>query len=668
MHERPVKRRDHGLLIRRQVALGDPCLADANTSARSADRADLAACYREYVVTSTPPSDSKFDRTTADEGPQSPQRRAMLRAAAAGGAGLLAVRTASAQTAASPSGQPATLGRQPSFQPDSDATTADVIVETLLAWDVDHVFGMVGDGINPIIEALRRRQDKIRFIGVRHEEAAAFMASGWAKSTGRLGVCVATTGPGAVHLMNGLYDAHFDGAPVLAITGLTFHDLIGTRFQQSVDTSALMQDVALYNTVVTGPRHALTVTDIACRTALGSRGVAHLTVSKDVQGMHFSEDKASSENHGLRTSTAWSRPTPTPARNELQAAADLINAGNRVAIMAGQGALGATAELEQVASRLNAPVAKALLGRTVLPDDSPFSTGGIGHLGTVPSEETMHRCDTVLIIGTTMPWVDSYPKPGAARGVQLDIKAERIGLRFPVEVGLVGDTKETLRALLPLLRQKDDAFLRDIQGSVVQWNALLDRVAATERTPLRPQSVIRAVSDALAPDAIVCLDCGANTHFSARFLTLRRNQQLVATGMLATMAPGLPFAISAQLANPARQVVAIVGDGGFAMLMAEMSTAVKNGLPVKVVLLRNDMLAEVVFEQKELGNPAYGCELGAIDYAQIATACGAEGLRCTSPAGLKPAIDALLRSPRTALLEIHVDPAEPITMPGHLSV
>lgn len=280
----------------------------------------------------------------------------------------------------------------------------------------------------------------------------------------------------------------------------------------------------------------------------------------------------------------------------------------------------------------------------------------------------MHRCDTVLIIGTTMPWVDSYPKPGAARGVQLDIKAERIGLRFPVEVGLVGDTKETLRALLPLLRQKDDAFLRDIQGSVVQWNALLDRVAATERTPLRPQSVIRAVSDALAPDAIVCLDCGANTHFSARFLTLRRNQQLVATGMLATMAPGLPFAISAQLANPARQVVAIVGDGGFAMLMAEMSTAVKNGLPVKVVLLRNDMLAEVVFEQKELGNPAYGCELGAIDYAQIATACGAEGLRCTSPAGLKPAIDALLRSPRTALLEIHVDPAEPITMPGHLSV
>ena len=637
-------------------------------------------------MTSTPPSTSKIDRLSVernerdsqsrhrsvpDEVPQSPARRAMLRAAAVGGAGLLAARAVPAQkteTTATPAGQPETLGRQPPFQPDSDATTADVIVESLLAWDVDHVFGMVGDGINPIIEALRRRRDKIRFIGVRHEEAAAFMASGWAKSTGRLAVCVATTGPGAVHLMNGLYDAHFDGAPVLAITGLTFHDLLGTRFQQSVDTSALMQDVALYNTVVTGPRHALTVTDIACRTALGSRGVAHLTISKDVQGMRLSEDKASTENHGLRTSTAWSRPTPTPSRNELQAAADLINAGSRVAIMAGQGALGATSELEQVAGRLNAPVAKALLGRTVLPDDSPFSTGGIGHLGTVPSEEAMHGCDTVLIIGTTMPWVDSYPKPGAARGVQLDIKAERIGLRFPVEVGLVGDTKETLRALLPLLRQKDDAFLRETQGRVAQWNDLLDRVAATERTPLRPQSVIRAVSDALAPDAIVCLDCGANTHFSARFLRLRRNQQLVATGMLATMAPGLPFAIAAQLANPARQVVAIVGDGGFAMLMAEMSTAVKNGLPVKVIVLRNDLLAEVVFEQKELGNPPYGCELGAIDYAQIANACGAEGLRCTSPAGMRPAVDALLRSTRAALLEVHVDPAEPVTLPGHLAV
>ncbi|MFM0283001.1 thiamine pyrophosphate-binding protein [Paraburkholderia sediminicola] len=603
-----------------------------------------------------------------DDPPQSPQRRSLLRAAAVGGAGLLSTRIATAQTDRSPEGQPANHDRQPAFDPANPSTTADILVQTLLAWDVDHVFGMVGDGINPIIEALRVRQDKIRFIGVRHEEAAAFMASGWAKTTGRLGVCLATTGPGAVHLMNGLYDAHFDGAPVLAITGLTFHDLLGTRFQQSVNTPALMQDVALYNTAVSGPRHALVVADIACRSALGSRGVAHLTIPKDVQSMRLADDKASLENHGLRTSTAWTSPAPTPSLADLQAAAELINAGRRVAILAGQGALGATVELEQVAARLNAPVAKALLGRTALPDDSPYSTGGIGHLGTVPSEETMHRCDTVLIIGSTMPWVDSYPTPGAARGVQVDTKADRIGLRYPVEVGLVGDAKETLRALLPLLRQKDDGFLRESQARVAQWNALLDRVATSERIPLRPQSVIRAISDALAPDAIVCLDCGANTHFAARFLALRRGQQLVATGMLATMGSGLPFSIAAQLANPGRQVVAIVGDGGFAMLMAELSTAVKNRLPVKVFVLRNDMLAEVVFEQKELGNPPYGCELGGIDFAAIAAACGAEGSRCTQPAALKSSIEAVLRAPGPALLEIHVDPAEPISMPGQLKV
>jgi pyruvate dehydrogenase (quinone) len=635
--------------------------------------------YQEHAMTSPPSSRPDAQAAPAanteathglpvarDDAPQSQRRRSILRAAAVGGAGLLSTRIATAQTDSTPPGQPVNHAHQPAFAAADQSTTADIIVQTLLAWDVDHVFGMVGDGINPIIEALRVQQDKIRFIGVRHEEAAAFMASGWAKATGRLGVCLATTGPGAVHMMNGLYDAHFDGAPVLAITGLTFHDLLGTRFQQSVNTPALMQDVSLYNTAVTGPRHALVVTDIACRSALGLRGVAHLTISKDVQAMRLADDKASMENHGLRTSTAWSRPASVPSRDELQAAANVINAGRRVAILAGQGALGATAELEQVAARLNAPVAKALLGRTALPDDSPFSTGGIGHLGTVPSEEAMHQCDTVLIIGSTMPWVDSYPTPGVARGVQVDTKADRIGLRFPVEVGLVGDAKETLRALLPLLRQKDEGFLRESQARVTQWNALLDRVAASERRPLRPQSVIRAISDALAPDAIVCLDCGANTHFAARFLTLRRGQQLVATGMLATMGPGLPFSIAAQLANPGRQVVAIVGDGGFAMLMAELSTAVRNRLPVKIIVLRNDMLAEVVFEQKELGNPPYGCELGGIDFAQVAVACGAEGARCTEPAALRAAVAAMLGSSRASLLEVHVDPAEPITTPGRL--
>ncbi len=604
---------------------------------------------------------------TSDK-PDSPQRRTLLGAAALGSASLLASRRAAAQTdlPGDASGQPLHRLRQPEGGPVDSDTTADIIVNTLLAWDVDHVFGMVGDGINPLIEALRKRRDKIRFIGVRHEEAAAFMASGWAKSTGRLGVCMATTGPGAVHLMNGLYDAHFDGAPVLAITGLTFHDLIGTRFMQSVSTTALMEDVALYNTVVTGPRHALIVTDIACRSALAGRGVAHLTIVKDIQAEPLESDKASMENHGLRTSTNWSRPAPTPSTDDLQSAANLINTGKRVAILAGQGALGATPELEQLASRLNAPVAKALLGRAVLPDDSPFSTGGIGHLGTVPSDEAMHTCDTLLIIGSTMPWIDSYPTPGAARCVQIDMKAERIGLRYPTEIGLVGDTTSTLRALLPMLRQKDDSFLRESQARVKQWNRLLDQVAATQRVPLRPQSVVRTISDAIAPDAIICLDCGANTHFAARFLTLRRGQQLVATGMLATMAPGLPFAIAAQLANPGRQVVAIVGDGGFSMLMAEMSTAVKNQLPIKIFVLRNDALGEVLFEQRELGNPVYGCDLGGIDYAQVAAACGAQGFRCAKPGEVAQAVQATLRASGPALLEARVDAEERPSMPHQL--
>ncbi len=526
---------------------------------------------------------------------------------------------------------------------------------------------MVGDGINSIIEALRTRQDRIRYIGVRHEEAAAFMASGYAKHTGRLGVCLATTGPGAIHLMNGLYDARGDGAPVLAITGLTFHDLIGTHFMQDVDTIKLMESVALYNTAISGPLHALAVSDIACRSALGGRGVAHISVPKDLQMMRLSQDKPSQEYHGLRTSSSWLPPIEVPQADQLRMAAELLNSGRKVAILAGQGALAARAELEQVADRLAAPVAKALLGRAVLPDDSPFTTGGIGHLGTVPSEQAMHECDTLLIVGSTMPWIDFYPKPGDARAVQIDRDAARIGLRYPAEIGLVGDAGATLRALLPLLRANPDrGFLQTAQGRMRNWNALLDRVAATERAPLRPQMVTRQLSDLLAPDAIVSLDTGANTHFAARMIQIRPDQKITVSGQLASMAPGLSFAIAAALAFPGRQSVAVVGDGGFAMLMAELSTAVRLGLPVKIVLLRNDTLSEVQFEQKDLGNPSFGCELGPIDFVKFAEACGADGYRCARPEEVRPTLEAALRSPKTALVEAIVDPNEPPAMPDQL--
>jgi pyruvate dehydrogenase (quinone) len=558
---------------------------------------------------------------------------------------------------------------QPSPEFGPDLTTADIMVETLISWGATHCFGVVGDGINSIIEALRKRQDRIKYVGVRHEEAAAFMASGFAKHTGELGVCVGTTGPGAVHLLNGLYDANMDGAPVVAITGMTFHDLIGTRYQQGVDTTKLMQDVALYNVEVTGPEHAVLVTNRACRVALGDRGVAHITVSKDTQLMRLAADKRSMGNPGARTSSSWMPVVNQPPADQLRAAADVLNSGRRVAILVGQGALNARAEVTEVADRLGAPVAKALLGKAVLADDSPFTTGGIGHLGTAPSSWAMKNCDAVFIVGSTMPWFEYYPKPGQARGVQIDMKPDRIGLRYPVEIGLVGDAKATLGALIPLLQhQSDRSFLEEAQSRMASWNRLLGQIEATSRSPLRPQMVIKAVSDLIADDAVISLDCGANTHFAARNLMLRPGQRLTGTGMMASMAPGLPFAIAGQLAYPSRQSVAIVGDGGFAMLMAEMTTAVQRDLPVKIIVLKNNSLAEVKFEQVQLGNPSFGCDLAPIDFVAFARACGAEGFRCERPEEVRPAIEAALRTPGPALVEAVVDPDEKPTDPDELRI
>jgi pyruvate dehydrogenase (quinone)/pyruvate decarboxylase len=302
-----------------------------------------------------------------------------------------------------------------------------------------------------------------------------------------------------------------------------------------------------------------------------------------------------------------------------------------------------------------------------LPDDSPFTTGGIGHLGTQPSAWAMHHCDTVLILGSTMPWIDSYPKPGQARGVQVDRNPDRIGLRYPVEIGLVGDVKATLTALLPLLQQKADRrFLTEAQSRMRDWNALLDRITSSHRVPLRPQVVVKAVSDLMASNAVVSLDCGANTHFAARHLRLRADQRLTSPGLLATMAPGLPFAIAAQLAYPDRQSIAIVGDGGFAMLMAELSTAVHYRLPVKVILLKNNSLSEVRFEQEDLGYPPFGCDLPPIDFVAFAKSCGADAFRCTKPEEVRPSIAAALRSPQAALVEAVVDPEEKPAKPEEL--
>ena len=551
-----------------------------------------------------------------------------------------------------------------------DPSTAEIVVDIILTWGATHAFGIVGDGINPLIEALRRRRREIAFIGVRHEEAAAFMASGIAKHGGRLGVCVATTGPGAIHLLNGLFDAKLDGSPVLALTGSTFHDMEGMRYPQSVSTIRLMQDVALFNEQVSGPAHALHVVDRACRAALDARGVAHLTIAKDVQTLRLSEDHPSVQFRRSPLASSWTRPDSAPSTPQLAAAADLLNAGRRVAILAGQGCLSARPELERLADTLAAPVAKAYLGKAVLPDDHPLTTGGIGHLGTRPSFQAMQQCDTLLILGSTMPWTDYYPQPGQARTIQLDRVGDRIGLRTAVEIGLVGDMQATLAELQPLLRrQLDRRFLTEIQTQMRDWNALLRQVERTQKSPrLRPQSVVRVLSD-LAPDqAMFSLDCGCNTQFAARHITIRAGQGWTGSGTLVSMASGLPLAIAGAFAHPDRMSLAVVGDGGLAMLMAELSTAVLHRLNVKILVLNNDSLAEVKFEQHDIGNPDYGCGLGHIDFAAYARALGATGFRCATPTEVVPAIRAALATPGPVIIDAIVDPDEPAAAPMNLHI
>src|SRR5919106_965093 len=340
-------------------------------------------------------------------------------------------------------------------------TAADVLIDTLMEWGVDVIFGLPGDGINGIMEALRTRQDRIRFIQVRHEEAAAFMACGYAKFTGKLGVCLATSGPGGLHLLNGLYDAKLDGQPVLALTGLPYHDLIGTHTQQDVELDKVFADVAKYNVRVMGPEHVENVTHTACRTALAYNGVSHIAFPVDLQDKPV-EKKGSNRNIPGHTSDVFARSARLPDDTELRRAADVLNAGTKVAMLVGRGALGATDELLKIAEILGAPIAKALLGKAAVPDDSPFTTGQVGLLGTLPSQQVMEECDTLLMVGTSFPYIEFLPKPGHARAVQIELDPSRLGLRYPVEVGLIGDSQRTLAALLPLLRRNEERrFLED---------------------------------------------------------------------------------------------------------------------------------------------------------------------------------------------------------------
>jgi pyruvate dehydrogenase (quinone) len=542
---------------------------------------------------------------------------------------------------------------------DAGATTADLLMEKLAEWGVSVVFGLPGDKIAQILDALRRRQDKIRFVLVRHEEGAAFMASGYAKVTGKLGVCVSTAGPGAVHLLNGLYDAKFDGAPVLAITGAPPRALLGTRFTQGVDTISLYDDVTsgVFNELITGPYHLLSVADVARRAALARRGVAHLGFPIDVQAKRLADDDGSLGADVQHGASDWVPQIEVPPPDAVRAAADLLNAGRRTALLVGQGALGATIEVEAIAERRAAPVAKAFLGKTVIADTSPYSTGCIGEFGTTASSAAFQGCDTLLIAGSTMPWLHYYPKPGQARIVQIDRDPTRLGLRVAVDVAIVGDVRRTLTDLLPLLEpQVDRTFFEQIQAKMSEWNHALHRVETSPKLPLQPQVVARQVSELLAPDALVALDCGSNTFFAARHISMVPTQKLVVGGNLSTMACGLPFVIAAQFAYPNRQCVAFVGDGGFTMLMGEFATAVKYRLPIKVVVLKNDHYSRIISEDNALGIPPFGTELQPIDFVRFAEACGGVGFACARPEEVRPALESAWQiADRPALVEATID-------------
>lgn len=466
-----------------------------------------------------------------------------------------------------------------------ESTAADILIDTLAGWGVEVIFGLPGDGINGIMEALRKRQDRIRFVQVRHEESSAFMACGYAKYTGKLGVCLATSGPGGIHLLNGLYDAKADGQPVLAITGLHYHDLIDTYAQQDVSLDRLFNDVAAYNTRIMGSAHVKNVVDLACRTALTYRTVSHITIPVDFQEQEAPQG-GSQHNVLDHTSQVYARGAGAANVEDLRRAAEVLNAGSRTAILAGRGALGATDELLKVADTLAAPIAKALLGKAAVPDDHPYTTGSIGLLGTTASERLMRECDTLLIAGSSLPYIEHYPKPGQVRAVQIDSDPVRIGLRHPVDVGVVGDCRKALAELAPLLKPRGDRqFLEQIQGAMRDWReSQVERERSVEE-PLKPQRVAYEIGQRLREHAIVSADSGTVTAWWARHVPARRGQMHSVSGSLASMACSLPYAIAAQIAFPERQCVALTGDGGMSMLMAELATCAKYNLPVKGICL-----------------------------------------------------------------------------------
>jgi pyruvate dehydrogenase (quinone) len=556
-------------------------------------------------------------------------------------------------------------------------TVSDFLLQRLKAWGVHRIFGYPGDGINGIMGALNRADDDPEFIQVRHEEMAAMMACAHAKFTGRLGVCLATSGPGAIHLLNGLYDARMDHQPVLAIVGQVARPAMGGAYQQEVDLASLFKDVASeYVQQASVPEQIRHLVDRAVRIAIDQRTVTCLIFPADLQDMDAVTEPP--RTHGtIHSGVGYSPARVVPREEDLRRAADVLNAGERVAVLVGQGALEAADEVIETADLLGAGVAKALLGRAVVPDDLPFVTGSIGLIGTMPSWELMTECDTLLMVGSSFPYSEFLPKEGQARGVQIDIDGRMLSIRYPMEVSLVGDSRDTLRALLPLLRRKEDRRWRErIEASVARWWTVLEARAKNPADPINPQLVFWELSPRLPDGCIITADSGTSADWFARDLKLRRGMMASLSGNLATMGPGVPYAIAAKFAHPDRPAIACVGDGAMQMNgINELITIAKYWMRwsdprLIVMVLNNRDLNQVTWEQRVFqGDPKFEASQDVPDfpYAGYARSLGLDGIRVARPEDVGPAWDQALAADRPFVLEAVTDPSVP-PLPPHITL
>ena len=556
-------------------------------------------------------------------------------------------------------------------------TVSDFFWARLHEWGVRCVFGYPGDGINGLLGGLQRfGTDKIRFVQVRHEEMAAFMASAYAKFTGELGVCIATSGPGASHLVTGLYDARLDHMPVLAIAGQQARAALGGHYQQEVDLVSLFKDVAgAFVQQASTPPQVRHLIDRAVRIAISERRVTALVFPNDLQELEY--EVPPRKQGTLHSGVGYAAPKVVPYDADLRRAADILNAGKKVAILVGAGALHATDDVIAVADRLNAGAAKALLGKAALPDDLPWVTGSIGLLGTKPSWEMMTECDTLLMIGSGFPYSEFLPEEGQARGVQIDIKPDMLSIRYPMEVNLVGDSGETLRALLPLLQKKTDGgWRKTIEKNVADWWRLMDDRAHVTANPVNPQRVVSEFSKRVPERAIVTSDSGSCANWYARDLRVRRGMMCSLSGGLASMGAAVPYAIAAKVAHPDRPVIALVGDGAMQMNnMAELITVAKYwrewANPTWVVCVFNNQdLNQVTWEQRVTeGNAKFEAtqNIPDVPYHRFAELIGLNGIFVDDPERLGPAWDQALAAGRPTVLEVKTDPEVP-PLPPHITL